>query len=52
MYILRFNKFQLISKDNKIKYRERRLLQAQKEAKSKNRGLWDGSTKKIMEGME
>jgi len=36
-------------KDEQLK---RRLLQAQKEAKSKNRGLWDGSTTKIMEGME
>lgn len=36
-------------KDEQFK---RRLLQAQKEAKSKNRGLWDSSTKKIMEGME
>ncbi len=31
---------------------KRKLLQAQKEAKSNNRGLWNGSTKKIMEGME
>lgn len=36
-------------KDEQFK---RRLLQAQKEAKSKNSGLWDGTTKKIMEGME
>lgn len=36
-------------KDEQLK---RRLLQAQKEAKSKNRGLWDGSTRKIMDGME
>lgn len=36
-------------KDDSFK---RRLLQAQKEAKSNNRGLWNGSTKKIMEGME
>lgn len=36
-------------KDNTFK---RRLLQAQKEAKSQNRGLWNGHTKKIMEGME
>jgi len=31
---------------------KRRLLQAQNEAKNKNRGLWSGPTKKIMEGME
>lgn len=31
---------------------KRRLLQAQKEAKSNNRGLWNGYTKRIMEGME
>ncbi len=31
---------------------KRRLLEAQKEAKSKNRGLWNGHTKKVMEGME
>lgn len=31
---------------------KRRMLQAQQEAKSKNRGLWHGHTKKIMEGME
>lgn len=36
-------------KDDSFK---RRLLQAQKEAKSNNRGLWNGHTKKIMEGME
>lgn len=36
-------------KDDSLK---RKLLQAQKEAKSNNRGLWNGSTKKIMEGME
>lgn len=36
-------------KDTKFK---RRLLEAQKEAKSKNRGLWNGHTNKIMEGME
>lgn len=36
-------------KDDSFK---RKLLQAQKEAKSNNRGLWNGSTKKIMEGME
>ena len=35
-------------KDDSFK---RRLLQVQKEAKSNNRGLWNGSTKKIMEGM-
>ena len=31
---------------------KRRLLSAEKEAKGNNRGLWNGSTKKIMEGME
>lgn len=31
---------------------KRRLLSAEKEAKINNRGLWNGSTKKIMEGME
>ena len=36
-------------KDDSLK---RRLFQAQKEAKSNDRGLWGGSTKKIMEGME
>lgn len=36
-------------KDEQLK---RKLLQAQKEARSKNRGLWDDNTKKIMEGME
>lgn len=30
---------------------KRKLLSAEKEAKSNNRGLWNGSTKKIMEGM-
>lgn len=36
-------------KDDSFK---RRLLQAQREAKSNNRGLWNGYTKRIMEGME
>jgi endonuclease YncB( thermonuclease family) len=36
-------------KDDSLK---RTLLQAQKEAKSNNRGLWNGHTKRIMEGME
>lgn len=31
---------------------KRRMLQAQQEAKRKNRGLWEGYTRKIMEGME
>lgn len=31
---------------------KRRLLSAEKEAKGNKRGLWNGSTKKIMEGME
>jgi len=28
------------------------MLQTQKEAKQKGRGLWKGSTQKIMEGMQ
>lgn len=36
-------------KDDSLK---RRLLLVQKEAKSNNRGLWNGDTRKIMEGME